>query len=126
METQRLAFASNDGLTISRHFGHVKQFIVVEFHEGAEFDRSLRQKADALPDETHRTRGHDHDALLDVIADCDLIVAGGMGLPMADRARERGFEVILTSERTVDRAIARYLMGELGHEPALAHAPRRK
>jgi predicted Fe-Mo cluster-binding NifX family protein len=126
METKRLAFASYDGLTISRHFGHVKQFIVVEFREGAEIDRSLRQNADALPDETHRTRGHDHDALLDVIADCDLIVAGGMGLPMADRARERGFEVILTSEQTVDRAIARYLTGELGHEPALAHAPRRK
>jgi predicted Fe-Mo cluster-binding NifX family protein len=125
MPTKKIAFPSSDGLTISRHFGHVKQFVVVEAHEGAEIERSVRQTADSLPIETLHTIGHDHDALLDLIADCDTIVAGGMGKPMADRSVERGFEVILTSERELDMALARYQIGELAHEPSLAHAPRR-
>jgi predicted Fe-Mo cluster-binding NifX family protein len=125
MPTKKIAFASSDGLTISRHFGHVKQFVVVEAREGQEIERSARRKADALPIETSPMKGHDHDALLDLIADCDTIVAGGMGKPMLDRSVARGFEVILSSERDLDVALARYQVGELAHQPSLVHAPRR-
>lgn len=125
MPTKKIAFPSSDGLTISRHFGHVKQFVVVETQGGSEIERSVRQKAESLPVESLHSKGHDHDALLDLIADCDTIVAGGMGKPMVDRSEQRGFEVVLTSERQLDAALARYQIGELTHEPSLAHAPRR-
>lgn len=55
MRKMTLASTSSDGLTISGHFGHVKQFVAMEAHEGAEIERSVRQTADTLPIETlHR------------------------------------------------------------------------
>jgi predicted Fe-Mo cluster-binding NifX family protein len=125
MRIKRVAFATSDGRAISRHFGHVRQFLVVELDESRESHRSLRQRADQPAPDRNPATGHDHEALLDLIGDCDTIVAGGMGKPMADRAAARGFSVILTSERDLEAALGRYQIGLLNHEQSLLHGPGR-
>jgi len=121
---QRVAFATINGQTITKHFGQVKSFVVVEIPD-LEEQRRFVVTVDELP--THercKGRGHDHDAKLAQIADCDTVVAGGMGAPMAARVLAAGFNLILTSEKDIDKAIARFIEGTLHNEPELAHTSR--
>ena len=118
----KVAFATDDGHNINQHFGRLAGFIVISIDDGAEVDRILLprpQQADQ-PGE----RRHNHVALLDPISDCATLVAGGMGLPMANHVTERGIELLLTSTASIDAALASYLSGSLTHDAGRAHQPR--
>ena len=115
----KIAFATRSGTTITAHFGRMRQYVVVEIDEGREIAREARDLA-PVPrhDADHHRR---HGLMLAAIDDCDVVVAGGMGFPIQQHAIEQGLEIILTSIRPIDEALARYLAGDLGHEPELAH-----
>ncbi len=121
-QNARVAFATDDGNNVNQHFGRLGGFVVVTITDGAEVGRRILprpQQADQ-PGE----RRHNHVALLDPIADCDALVAGAMGLPMANHVRDRGLELLLTSTPSIDEALAKYLEGSLLHEDDRAHQPR--
>ncbi|MDX2468323.1 MAG: NifB/NifX family molybdenum-iron cluster-binding protein [Acidimicrobiia bacterium] len=121
---QRVAFATSNGKTITKHFGHVKSFVVVEIADLQEQRRYVVTVDRSATHDRGEGRGHDHDAKLLPIEDCDTVVAGGMGTPMAARVLDAGFNLVLTSEPDIDKAIARFADGTLQHEQELAHAPR--
>jgi predicted Fe-Mo cluster-binding NifX family protein len=121
---QRVAFATMNGRTITKHFGHVKSFVVIEISDLEEQRRFIVTVDESPTHERGKGRGHDHEAKLVPIEDCDTIVAGGMGAPMAARIAAAGFNLILTSEKDIDETIARLIEGTLRHEPELAHASR--
>jgi predicted Fe-Mo cluster-binding NifX family protein len=121
---QRVAFATMNGRTITQHFGHVKSYIVVEIDDLQEQRRFVVTVDKPAAQDRGKGRGHDHDTKLVPIADCDTIVAGGMGTPMAARILAAGFNLILTSETDIDKAIAHLIDGTLRHEQQLIHAPR--
>lgn len=121
---QRVAFATMNGRTITKHFGHVKSYVVAEIVDLQEQRRFVVTLDKPAPHDRGKGRGHDHDAKLVPIEDCDTIIAGGMGTPMADRILAAGFNLILTSETDIDKAIARLIDGTLRHEQELADAPR--
>jgi predicted Fe-Mo cluster-binding NifX family protein len=117
---QKVAFATNDGTDINRHFGRLSGFVVITISEGRPSERTVVPR----PGNADRPGGgHDHDALLDPISDCTTLIAGGMGRPMADHVEARGLQLILTSLPTIDEALGRYLAGSLEHESRRAHAP---
>ncbi len=120
--TQKVAFATDDGSNVNQHFGRLRGFVVVTLENGIESSRTVLPR----PDQADRTgdRRHNHVALLDPIADCDVLVAGGMGLPMAEHVAERGIALTLTSLRSIEAALSRYVAGALEHESNLAHQPR--
>ena len=118
----KLAIASNNGVTIQRHFGRTGQYVVVTLDGNGQVTREHREvdrSHQADPDH-HR---HHHGTLLDPIADCDVLIAGGMGIPMANAAQASGKQLILTNERLVDDIIASFAAGTLTHHPELAHQP---
>lgn len=120
---QRVAFATMNGRTITKHFAHVKSYVVAEIVDLQEQRRFVVTLDKPAPHDRGKGRGHDHEAKLVPIEDCDTIIAGGMGTPMADRILAAGFNLILTSETDIDKAIARLIDGTLRHEQELAHAP---
>jgi predicted Fe-Mo cluster-binding NifX family protein len=120
---QKVAFATMNGRTITKHFGHVKAYVVVEIAGVQEHRRFTVTIEKPATRDRGKGRGHDHDAKLVPIEDCDTVVAGGMGTPMADRILAAGFNLILTSETDIDQATARLIDGTLCHEQELAHAP---
>ncbi len=113
-----------NGNTVTAHFGRTKAFAVVELEDGAEVNRELREVGECTqgnhPDPGHRRRHHD---LVDSVRDCDVVIAGGMGLPVQDRLEEAGIEVVLTDTRAIDDAVEQYVAGTLAHDPDRAHAP---
>jgi predicted Fe-Mo cluster-binding NifX family protein len=111
----RIAFATMDGETITRHFGRARSYEVVILRDGAVVDRTNR----IAPPHSHghgEGGRHDHSGLLEVLADCDVVVAGGMGPPMRADFRARGIRPILTSETSIDEAVRRLAAGELQDE----------
>lgn len=119
---------STDDAQISRHFGRAPYYVVITLEEGREVAREVREKpTHSHGHGHHEEHNHDdiHQAMLAPIQDCDVLIAGGMGIPMEKMARRRGMEVVLTRLRSVDEAVKQYLAGELVHEARLAHMPGR-
>lgn len=119
--TKRVAFATDDGTSINRHFGRLRGFLVVTVSADARLESELIPRP-AAADQAGEHR-HDHGALLAPIADCETLIAGGMGLPMTSHVEHAGLDLILTSRRSIDEALEHYLAGTLEHEPGLAHPP---
>ncbi len=120
----KVVFATDDGLTISRHFGQALYFKVYSVENNAVVDVELRQKAH----HAHGEHGHEHEEgihpgqlMFESIADCQVLVCGGMGMPAYNRALAAGMEVYLTPESNIDVAIVAYLSGMLVSELGLMH-----
>jgi predicted Fe-Mo cluster-binding NifX family protein len=118
----KIAFPTRDDQTISAHFGKMKAFIIVDMVDGIEVARVRRDMSD-MPE---CGSGHDEKPrfVISRITDCDVLIAGGIGEPMRDRATDAGIEVVLTRERLIIKAIEKYLNGTLKDMPQLAHGPR--
>lgn len=121
----RIAFPTDDGTTIQRHFGRATHYAVVTIEDGAAGARELRDK-----EAHHHGSGHDHDhhshdhnAMFAPVADCQVLIAGNMGTPAYAAAQSSGLEVILTDEPAIDGALDAWLAGTLANRPALLHTP---
>jgi predicted Fe-Mo cluster-binding NifX family protein len=123
LQGMRIALATLNGNTVTAHFGRTKAFVVVDLADGVEVIRELREIGSTdcgdHQDPGHHGRHHD---LVDTIRDCDVVVGGGMGLPIQDRLQEAGLEVVLTGTRSIDEAIQQCAAGTLTHDPDRAHA----
>jgi predicted Fe-Mo cluster-binding NifX family protein len=118
----KVAFPTRDNETISRHFGKMTAIVVIDLEDGAETERESRDMA-SMP----ACGGEDHgrpDFVAGTLDDCDIVIANGIGMPLADHIRRAGTEVVLTTTRTIDEALSAYLGGTIRHEPTLAHPAR--
>ncbi|MCK5806390.1 MAG: iron-molybdenum cofactor biosynthesis protein [Lentisphaeria bacterium] len=120
----KIALATLNGKTVTGHFGRTKAFVVVNLADGAEAGREVRDVGSCTqgdhPDPGHRRRHHD---LVDTVRDCQVVIAGGMGLPVQDRLQGAGIEVVLTDIRSIDEAVQQYAAGTLAHDADRAHSP---
>lgn len=132
----KIAFVSDNGTTISRHFGRARQYVVVTLAEGQEVAREVRTKTGchghdhhgAGPDhhnDQHHDQAHDdhahHDDMLQPIADCAVLIAGGMGTGMDQRLSAAGKRAIRTRTQEIDLALQQFLAGRLGDTIELVH-----
>lgn len=115
----KIAFPTRDDQTIPGHFGHMKALIVVEVVDGEEISRERRDMSD-MPEcgDGHQERPA---FVVNVIKDCDVLIAGGIGAPLVQRANAVDVDVVLTDTPSINDALARYLAGTLDHNPELAH-----
>lgn len=66
-------------------------------------------------------RGQRHRAMFENIADCDYLVARGMGESAVINAEETGLQVILCDEKTIEAAVEKFQRGELMHNNRRVH-----
>lgn len=113
----KIAAVSEDGVTISQHFGRAPYYVVVTVEEGRVVGSENRPKVghrdfagagtvDPGPDAKHRAMGA-------AIADCRALVAGGMGSGAFAAMEALGIEPVLTDEPDIATAALRYAAGEL-------------
>ena len=115
----KIAFATQDGKTIGAHFGQAPYYVVVEITGGQALAHEMRPKA-------HHDNGHDGHSHADMfanIADCQVLVVGGMGTPAHRAALAHGLQVIATGQRDIAEAVEAYLSGTLKENPLLIHQP---
>ena len=117
----KIAFATDDGHTISAHFGRARYYYIVEVQE-----QNDNQSQGELVDKVgHHSPYHGplafHDAMFAPLEGCDLLVARGMGEGALMNAEARGLRVILTDYHTIPEAVAAWYRGELEHNPRRVH-----
>jgi predicted Fe-Mo cluster-binding NifX family protein len=122
----KIAAISEDGTTISQHYGRAPLYVVITVEENKVVKKETRDKAghhsfaahhsDVKPGERH---GYDagaqvrHANMVSTISDCQVILAGGMGWGAYDSLKNSGIEPIATDVKNIDEAVQRYLAGNL-------------
>lgn len=124
----KIAFPTDDGHTLSRHLGRAPFYQVVTLEPGQAPQFEQRAKPHHGADRDHgaaagHAEGHGPGpAMFAPLADCQVLIAGGMGQPGYERARAQGLDVILTGERTIAEALAAYQAGKLVSDLRRVHA----
>jgi len=120
----KIAVVSNNGKRVSRHYGMARQFVVLTVENGAVTARETREKrvrgSSNREPGSGEQRGHGRRAA-QLVADCQVVVAGGMGASARANLERMGLQAIATDERSVDEAALRCARGELPHLDDLVH-----
>jgi predicted Fe-Mo cluster-binding NifX family protein len=122
----KIAVITENNRTISQHFGRAPYYLVLTVENGKIINRETRPKAGhhtfATEESEHAAQGpHGYDAasqarhvvMADPIADCQVLLGGGMGMGAYENLRARGLEVIITDVSDIEQAVRLYLEGKL-------------
>lgn len=122
----KVAVITEDGTTISQHFGRAALYVVVTIEGGEPVSKENRAKtghhtfaaphAELAPSERH---GYDvgsqarHASMMESIADCQVLIAGGMGWGAYESLKSCNIQPIITDVGDIDEAVKLYLEGKL-------------
>ncbi|MFV1999096.1 MAG: NifB/NifX family molybdenum-iron cluster-binding protein [Acidimicrobiia bacterium] len=117
----KIAFPTCDNETIVARIGNMNTLLVIDVVDGTKVGREERDMTGmpACGDQQNSRP----DYVVGVVADCEVVIANGIGAPLVEKMRQAGVDVVLTSSLSIDEALAAYLAGTLENEPELAHAP---
>ncbi len=116
----KIAVVTDDGETVSRHFGRAPYYMVFTAENGQvkdwqQVDKEVHHHG---PDHqhaegAHEGGGHSHGEMLAPIRDCEALIAGGMGYPAYQSLQSAGIKPIITDVNSMADAVKQYLAGTL-------------
>ncbi len=124
----KIAVITDDGRTISQHFGRAPFYLVAIVENGRIIDRQLRDKlghahfaGEPHSEESHASGRHgmdpaSHDRHLrmaEAIADCEALLCGGMGGGAYQSMVQRGIRPVVTDIADIDAAVTAYIEGRI-------------
>jgi len=118
----KIAIASDDGKTLSMHFGRALGFVIVEV-EGGQVKSVNYIPNDFTGHARHEhNHGHgDHSFIIDNLKDVDVVISGGMGRRLFDDLMAAGKKVYVTDEIDIESAVRLFLEGKLQNLEELIH-----
>jgi predicted Fe-Mo cluster-binding NifX family protein len=123
----KIAVVTDDEQTISQHFGRAKFYAILTIAAGQVVGRQIIAKTAHhhvnQHDPHHQGGHHDHDhrSMIDPIADCQALLARGMGTGAHEALKARGIRPIITDLRDIDQAAQAYLDGNITDHPEKLH-----
>lgn len=123
----KIAAVSDDGETISEHFGRAPYYVVLTVQDDQITSSETRPKAGhhSFVGQPHpepgpgEKRGYGpasesrHQTMAQTISDCQALLAGGMGWGAFESMRSYGVEPVITDVRGIREAALRYARGDL-------------
>ena len=121
----KIAAISDDGITISQHFGRAMFYVVLTVEDGKVVSKEKRPKAGhhtfAAQEQHPEGEPHGFDAasqakhrsMADTIADCQVLLAGGMGRGAYESLKSYNIQSIVTDVQNIDEAVQLHLVGKL-------------
>jgi predicted Fe-Mo cluster-binding NifX family protein len=126
----KIAAVSENGTTISQHFGRAPLYVVMTIDKGKVVSKEKRMRlaentcachGEAHSDCHGKEAGHGtdpasevkHAGMADAIADCQYVIARGMGPGAYLSLKNRNLEPIITAEENIDEAMRLFLDGKL-------------
>ena len=123
----KIAVVSDDGKTISQHFGRAPYYVVLTIENGQIVSRELRDKLghshfanqpheEEGPGIQHGTGAASHNKHLmmsDAIIDCEALLCGGMGMGAYQSMLARGIKPVVTDFQDIDQAALAYAEGKV-------------
>lgn len=130
----KIAAVTDDGITISPHFGRASRYAVLTVEEGQVVSRELRDKLGhsqfAGQEQAHDpSKPHGfgpesqdrHSRMIAAIRDCQVLLVRGMGWGARSSLEEGGIETIITDVENIDAAVQGYVDGRLVDHTELLH-----
>jgi predicted Fe-Mo cluster-binding NifX family protein len=122
---KKIAFPTEDGETISAHLGRAPFFMVAHLDDSGGTTFEKRAKPHHGEGEEHGQHSHGGQGLgptmFAAIADCQVLIARGMGESAFEYAGAQELEVILPAEENIKAALDAYRGGTLVSDPRRIH-----
>lgn len=123
----KIAVITDDGKTISHHFGRAAYYLVATVEDGKIVNRELRDKRGHthfvnevhVDDESSQYHGmgaasHDkHMQMATAIDDCEALICQGMGMGAYQSMEVAGIRPVVTDINTIDEAVMAYVQGNI-------------
>ncbi len=129
----KIAIVTNNGSSVSQHFGRAPYYKIFEIEDLKIKKTSLRERRTGHfapggiqhnhghKDSHESTGGHgygkdaqkSHASMVEELADCQVLIAGGMGMGAYENFRLTGLEVILTNYQDIEDVVETYINGKL-------------
>ncbi len=127
----KIAVVTDDGTTVSPHFGRARYYMVLTVDEQRVLGRDMLDRGDTVlpPDEEHQARQglagdidcHGtgtaaaawHLRMVQPIADCQVLLTRGMSWSARECLLSAGIRPILTDLQSLDEAVQAYLDGSI-------------
>jgi predicted Fe-Mo cluster-binding NifX family protein len=124
----KIAVVTDDEITVSKHFGRAPYYMAYTVEEGKITSKEKRNKAGH-----HHSAGHEgehgchssgphgydaasqskHASMASAISDCQVLIAGGMGMGAYDSLRSYNIEPVITNVPKIEDAVKLYIEGKL-------------
>ncbi len=131
----KIAVITDDGKTISQHFGRAPYYQVLSIEEGKIVNREMRNKlghshfhnqdhAEEQPGAGHGMDAGSHNkhtSMAETISDCTAILCGGMGMGAYESMRRLNIQPVVTDKADIDEAVNAYIEGKLIDHTELLH-----
>lgn len=123
----KLAIITDDGHSISKHFGRAAYYQVLTIEDGLVTHQEMRDKLghQHFADESHSheehgqkhgfgpTADHRHGQMAESIADCQAVICGGMGAGAFQSLQARSINPIITDLDSIAEAVQAFIAGEI-------------
>jgi predicted Fe-Mo cluster-binding NifX family protein len=123
----KIAVITDDGKTISQHFGRAQYYLVATVENGQIVNREMRPKLghNHFSDRPHEEgeHGHHHGTdsashnkhmqMSETIMDCEALLCRGMGRGAYESMKVRNIRPIVTDIAEIDEAVLAYANGQI-------------
>jgi predicted Fe-Mo cluster-binding NifX family protein len=131
----KIAAITDDGKTISQHFGRAPYYLVLTIEDGKIVNREKRNKMghNQFSEQSHAEEpqgaGHGmdpashnkHASMAETIADCKALLCGGMGMGAYESMRRLNIQPVVTDFQDIEAAVQAYIEGKLIDHTELLH-----
>lgn len=135
----KIAVLTDDGTTVSQHFGRARYYAVLTVEEGRVLEREMVDRADTVlsPDDAHQPHqgltgeidchgtgtaaAASHLRMVQPIKDCQALLARGMSWSARDCLLGAGIRPLLTDIASLDAAVQAYLDGSIVDHVEILH-----
>ncbi|HEY9075324.1 MAG TPA: NifB/NifX family molybdenum-iron cluster-binding protein [Anaerolineaceae bacterium] len=132
----KIAVITEDGKKINQHFGRAPYYLVLTVDQNQVVSKEMRSKlghdhfhGEHQSGEHGQSNRHGFDAasqgrhsrMAEAIADCQVLICGGMGMGAYDAMKRLNIETIVTDQQDIDLAVSAYLQEKLENRVDLLH-----
>ncbi|MDI9609305.1 MAG: NifB/NifX family molybdenum-iron cluster-binding protein [Candidatus Verstraetearchaeota archaeon] len=126
----KVAFVTEDGKTICRHFGRAPYYLVVELDGKNVVSKRMVPKGGCANRSRHDHEEHGgvhlgseerHKSMIQQADGCEIVVSGGMGMGAYQSLMLSGIEVYITNVEDIDEAISLLAENRLDNNLELLH-----
>jgi predicted Fe-Mo cluster-binding NifX family protein len=125
-----IAIATDDGTTVSSHFGRAPFYEVLNLSDGKVVKRERREKAGHHSfGHTEGEHGHHngeaadqrHQSMVSPILDCQALIVRGMGQGAVEHVRRANILPMLTGLHTIEEVLSAIASNTLDNDPRRIH-----
>ncbi len=144
----KIACITEDGVTISQHFGRAPYYLVLTIENDTIVHKEMRDKLGhqhfAAEESAHTAAGsaigavqtqvehgprhgtdpashNRHASMAEAIADCQVLLCRGMGYGAYQSMQQVGITPLVTDEAEIEAAVQAYIKGNLQDHPERLH-----